>query len=85
MATRVEIRDLWRRAREGTDALLEPLSDEELAAPTAPDVPPLVWSYAHVARFEEQWILRTIGGARPIADVHDHVYDQPAVDTNLCT
>ena len=38
-------------------------------------MPPLVWSYAHVARFEELWILRTIGGARPIPDVHDHVYD----------
>ena len=75
MPTRVEIRDLLQRTRANTDALLAPLSEEDLAAGTATEAPPLVWSNAHVARFEEQWILRTVGGAAPIPDVHDHVYD----------
>ena len=30
-----------------------------------PRVPPLVWSFAHVARFEELWILRTLAERRP--------------------
>ena len=42
--------------------LLAPVSDEDLVAQVSPRVPPLVWSYAHVARFEELWILRTLGG-----------------------
>ena len=73
--TRLEIRRALERGRSATDDVLAHVSDEVLAAPLAPGVPPLVWSYAHVARFEELWILRTIGGARPIPDVHDHVYD----------
>jgi gamma-glutamyl hercynylcysteine S-oxide synthase len=73
--TRLEIRRALERGRESTTALLQPVSDEELAAAVSPDLPPLVWSYAHVARFEEQWLLRTVGGAKTIPDVHDHVYD----------
>ena len=75
METRLEIRRALERGREATAALLAPVSDDELAANHTASVPPLVWSYAHVARFEEQWILRTVGGAGAIPDVHDHVYD----------
>ena len=75
MDTRLEIRRALERGRSATDDVLAPVSDEALAAQLAPGVPPLVWSHAHVARFEELWILRTIGGARPIPDVHDHIYD----------
>ena len=73
--TRNEIRHELERGRAATAEILEPVSDEGLAASIAPDVPPLVWSFAHVARFEELWILRTVGGAGPIPDVHEHVYD----------
>jgi gamma-glutamyl hercynylcysteine S-oxide synthase len=73
--TRLEIRRALERGRAATDDLLAPVSDEALAAMPAPGVPPLVWSYAHVGRFEELWILRTIGGTPPIPDAHDHVYD----------
>ncbi|HEU5264443.1 MAG TPA: DinB family protein, partial [Gaiellaceae bacterium] len=75
METRTEIRRALERGRETTEELLAPISDEELVAQISPRVPPLVWSLAHVARFEELWILRTVGGARPIPDAHDHVYD----------
>ena len=74
METRTEIRRALERGRERTDELLAPISDEELAAQMSPRVPPLVWSFAHVARFEELWILRTVGGAKLIPDAHDHVY-----------
>ena len=73
--TRLEIKRALERARTSTEALLAPVSDDDLVAPVSPGVPPLAWSYAHVARFEELWILRTVGGARPIPDAHDHVYD----------
>jgi iron(II)-dependent oxidoreductase len=73
--TRLEIRRALERGREATAALLAPVSDDELVANHSSTVPPLVWSYAHVARFEEQWILRTVGEAGAIPDVHDHVYD----------
>jgi iron(II)-dependent oxidoreductase len=73
--TRVEIKRELERARAATEELLAPVSDEAMAANSSPRIPPLVWSYAHIARFEELWILRTVGGARLIPDVHDHVYD----------
>ncbi len=72
--TRTEIRRALERGREATEHVLRPLSDEELAAQASPHVPPLVWSLAHVARFEELWILRNLADAQPIPDVHDHVY-----------
>ena len=63
------------RAREGTQALLEPISDDELTAQISPLAPPLVWNLAHVASFEELWLLRTVGGAPPLADAHRDVYE----------
>ena len=73
--TRNEIRRALERGRKATEDVLAPVSDEGLAAQISPRVPPLVWSFAYVARFEELWILRTVGGAGPIPDTHDHVYD----------
>jgi gamma-glutamyl hercynylcysteine S-oxide synthase len=70
-----EIKRAFERGRSVTEELLAPMSDDELAAPLSPSMPPLAWIYAHVARFEELWILRTVGGARPIPDAHDHVYE----------
>ena len=75
METRNEIRRALERGRTATEGLLAPVSDDDLVAQVSPRVPPLVWSLAHVARFEELWILRTLAGARSIPDVHDHVYD----------
>ena len=69
-----EIRRELERGRTSTEELLRPVSDDELVAQLSPQTPPLVWMLAHVARFEELWILRTIGGEPPIPDVHDHVY-----------
>ena len=63
------------RARAATDAVLEPISDDELAAQISPLAPPLVWSLAHIAYFEELWILQYLGGAPPTRDAHRDVYE----------
>jgi iron(II)-dependent oxidoreductase len=75
VSTRVEIRQIMERARAGTDAVLEPISDDELAAQISPLAPPLVWSLAHIAHFEELWILQNLDGAPPTRDVHRDVYE----------
>jgi iron(II)-dependent oxidoreductase len=54
-------------ARERTEALLAPLSDEELTRQFSPLSSPLVWDLAHVGHFEELWLL---GSPR-----HDDLYD----------
>jgi gamma-glutamyl hercynylcysteine S-oxide synthase len=73
--SRNEIRHQLERGREGTEAVLAPVSDEAMAATVVAGIPPLVWMLAHVARFEELWILNKLAEARPLADEHAHVYD----------
>jgi len=73
--SRLEIRWALEHARLGTEALLEPIPDEELVAQISPLAAPLVWDYAHIAYFEELWLLRNLHGHPPVSDVHDEVYD----------
>ena len=75
MDSRIEIRSILERTRSATEALLEPLRDDELTAQVAASEPPLVWSLAHTAHFEELWILRTAKGDPPLPDAHDDVYE----------
>ena len=75
MDPKLEIRSALERARAGTEALLERVSDEDLVAPVSPLSTPLVWELAHVAHFEELWLLRTVVGDPPISELHDEVYD----------
>ena len=75
METRLEIRAALERARAATEALLEPIPDDELVTQISPIQSPLVWDYAHIAYFEELWLLRTVKGDPPISDLHDEVYD----------
>jgi gamma-glutamyl hercynylcysteine S-oxide synthase len=44
-------------ARSRTEALLEPLSDEQLTEQVSPLQSPLVWDLAHIGYFEELWLL----------------------------
>ena len=66
------------RARERTDALLEPLSDEQLTRQVSPLQSPLVWDLAHIGHFEELWLLRRVGGQRAISSAYDDLYDAVA-------
>src|SRR5207247_2049182 len=62
-------------ARERTEALLEPLSDEQLTRQVSPLQSPLVWDLAHIGHFEELWLLRRVGGRRPVSPKFDGLYD----------
>ena len=59
--------------RERTLALTD-LSDDELTAQFSPLMSPMVWDMAHIAKYEELWLVRALGGA-PVAPEHDRMYD----------
>jgi iron(II)-dependent oxidoreductase len=61
-------------ARRRTLALLEPVSDDDLVRQHSPLMSPLVWDLAHVGYFEELWLVRRVGGERPLLD-RDDIYD----------
>jgi iron(II)-dependent oxidoreductase len=63
------------RARAHTERVLAGRSDEELMRQVSPLMSPLVWDYAHIAHFEELWLLRELGGQPPAKAEHDDVYD----------
>ncbi|MGH3134769.1 MAG: ergothioneine biosynthesis protein EgtB [Gaiellaceae bacterium] len=75
MDSPVEIRALLERVRAGTDELLKPIRDDGLVAQVSPLQLPLVWDLAHIAQFEELWLLRNLSGREPVADLHEEVYD----------
>lgn len=62
-------------ARAATLALLAPLDESTLARRHSELMSPLVWDLAHVAHYEELWLLRELGGAAPTEDRFDDIYD----------
>jgi gamma-glutamyl hercynylcysteine S-oxide synthase len=54
-----ELAAVLEHARGRTEALLEPLSDEQLTRQVSPLQSPLVWDLAHIGYFEELWLLRS--------------------------
>jgi gamma-glutamyl hercynylcysteine S-oxide synthase len=52
-----ELADALAHARRRTEALLEPLDDEQLTRQYSPLQSPLVWDLAHIGYFEELWLL----------------------------
>ena len=69
-------------ARERTEALLEPLSDEQLTRQVSPLQSPLVWDLAHIGYFEELWLLRRVGGRAAVSPKFDDLYDSFAHPRN---
>jgi iron(II)-dependent oxidoreductase len=61
-------------ARGRTLALLAPLDDATLRAQHSPLMSPLVWDLAHVANYEDQWLLRALG-ADGLGVGRDETYD----------
>jgi iron(II)-dependent oxidoreductase len=55
--------------------LLEPLSDEQLTQEVSPLQSPLVWDLAHIAHFEELWLLRRSGRRAATSSNYDDLYD----------
>ena len=69
-------------ARRRTLDLIVDLEDEQLLGPRLAIVNPLLWEVAHVAWFQERWILRHARGQPPIAPgtvPTDALYDSSAV------
>jgi gamma-glutamyl hercynylcysteine S-oxide synthase len=62
------------RARQRTLDLLAPFDDGALSHQHSPLMSPLVWDLAHVGNYEEQWLLRAIGGGALHAE-YDDMYD----------
>ena len=62
-------------ARRRTLDLLAPVSDDDLRAQHSPLMSPLVWDLAHVAHYEELWLVRNLTGAAPTDARFDDVYD----------
>ena len=58
-----------------TRRLLAPLTDDDLERQHDPIMSPLIWDVGHVANFEELWLLREVGGRRPIDARLDAVYN----------
>jgi gamma-glutamyl hercynylcysteine S-oxide synthase len=70
-----ELARALEHARRRTEALLEPLSDEQLTRQFSPLQSPLVWDLAHIGHFEELWLLRRAGGREPISPEYDDLYN----------
>jgi iron(II)-dependent oxidoreductase len=62
-------------ARERTEALLAPLSDEQLTRQYSPLQSPPVWDLAHIGYFEEFWLLRRAAGREAVSPAYDDLYD----------
>jgi iron(II)-dependent oxidoreductase len=75
MARQLELRAALAHARGRTEALLEPLSDEQLTRQMSPLQSPLVWDLAHIGYFEELWLLRRVGGRDGVSSEYDDLYD----------
>jgi iron(II)-dependent oxidoreductase len=65
-----ELASALEHARQRTEALLEPLSDEQLTQQVSPLQSPLVWDLAHIGYFEELWLLRG-GNGNGLDDLYD--------------
>jgi gamma-glutamyl hercynylcysteine S-oxide synthase len=76
--SRSELALALEHARQRTEALLEPLSDEQLTRQLSPLQSPLVWDLAHIGHFEELWLLRRAGGRNAGSLAYDELYDASA-------
>ncbi len=62
-------------ARARTLALLEPFDDAVLTTQHSPLMSPLVWDLAHIAHYEELWMLRELRRGEETDPRFDDVYD----------
>ena len=69
-------------ARRYTADLVAPLGDADLTRQISPLQSPLVWDLAHIAHFEELWLVREVGGGGPTDARFDDVYDASAHPRN---
>jgi gamma-glutamyl hercynylcysteine S-oxide synthase len=61
-------------ARARTRAVLAPLDDDALRRQHSPLMSPLIWDLAHIGNYEDQWLVRALGGVG-VGVEHDDIYD----------
>ncbi len=67
--------DALTAARARTLDLLAPFDDDALTAQHSPLMSPLVWDLAHIAHYEELWLVRELGVGPATEPRFDDVYD----------
>ncbi len=78
-----ELIEWVRDARAKTCDLVNDLKDDQMMGPKLPIINPLLWEIGHTAYFQEFWVLRHVGGAKPIRPQVDQLYDSIAIDHDL--
>ena len=63
------------RARARTLALLEPIPDAHQRRQVSELMSPLCWDLAHIAHYEELWLLRALSDVAPTNEQFDDLYD----------
>lgn len=66
--------DHLNAGRQRTLDLLAPFDDEFLTAQHSPLMSPLAWDLAHIGNYEDQWLVRALGGDG-VGPQHDDLYD----------
>ncbi|HZE72684.1 MAG TPA: selenoneine synthase SenA [Pyrinomonadaceae bacterium] len=77
--TTAQLVEALKETRARTLELVDDLSDEQLIGPRLHMVNPLRWEIAHLAWFQEFWVLRHLGGQPPILKTGDDLYDSARV------
>jgi iron(II)-dependent oxidoreductase len=78
-AANTQLIEALRETRTRTLELVDDLSDAQWMGPHLAIVNPLRWEIAHVAWFQEFWILRHFGKQPPILKNGDDLYDSARV------
>src|SRR2546423_6835372 len=68
-----------QEARARTLELVADLSDEQMIGPRLAIVNPLRWEIAHIAWFQEYWVLRHLRRLAPVLSQGDQLYDSARV------
>jgi gamma-glutamyl hercynylcysteine S-oxide synthase len=64
-----------QRGRERSRRLTDAVDDDDLVRQHSRLMSPLVWDLAHVGNQEELWLVRDVGGMRPLREDIDQLYD----------
>jgi gamma-glutamyl hercynylcysteine S-oxide synthase len=75
----IEFIHALQEARARTLELVADLNDEQMLGPRLAIVNPLRWEIAHVAWFQEYWVLRHLRQLEPVWDVADQIYDSAGI------
>ena len=73
--TRDSVADELDRARRASLDLLAPVPDADQRRQVSPLMSPLCWDLAHIAHYEELWLLRALDDVAPTDLRFDDLYD----------